>query len=198
MWIISNQVGAWYRFEPTRSGKVIKETLGDFRGHVMSDAYSGYYQFKKDGDVNLALCHAHGRRYFFEIKETNPIANEIIKMWDDLFHLERLARNFDELHEIRQKKSRPIVDEMLKWLRDQLIESRAETPMRTAIEYNLNHWKELTKFLIHPEIPLSNNEAERSIRQAVMGRKNFYGSRSIDGADLAAVMYTVIESCKKV
>lgn len=46
-------------------------------------------------------------------------------------------------------------------------------------------------------IPLTNNEAERSIRQVVMGRKNFYGSRSIDGADLAATMYTIIESCKK-
>jgi transposase len=46
-------------------------------------------------------------------------------------------------------------------------------------------------------IPLTNNEAERSIRQAVMGRKNFYGSRSIDGADLAALIYTIIESCKK-
>lgn len=39
---------------------------------------------------------------------------------------------------------------------------------------------------------------ERTIRQAVMGRKNFYGSRSIDGADVAAIMYTIIESCKKV
>jgi transposase len=49
-----------------------------------------------------------------------------------------------------------------------------------------------------PDVPLTNNEAERTIRQAVMGRKNFYGSRSIDGADVAAVIYSIIESCKKV
>jgi len=49
-----------------------------------------------------------------------------------------------------------------------------------------------------PEVPLTNNEAERTIRQAVMGRKNFYGSRSIDGADVTAIIYSVIESCKKV
>ncbi len=55
-----------------------------------------------------------------------------------------------------------------------------------------------TLFLEIPEVPLTNNEAERTIRQAVMGRKNFYGSRSIDGADVAAVIYTIIESCKKV
>ena len=57
---------------------------------------------------------------------------------------------------------------------------------------------ELTLFLEIPEVPLTNNEAERTIRQAVMGRKNFYGSRSIDGADVAAIIYTIIESCKKV
>ena len=53
-------------------------------------------------------------------------------------------------------------------------------------------------FLEDAFVPLTNNEAERTIRQAVMGRKNFYGSRSIDGADLAAILYTIIESCKKV
>ena len=47
-------------------------------------------------------------------------------------------------------------------------------------------------------VPLSNNEAERTIRHSVMGRKNFYGSRTINGADVAATLYTVIESCKKV
>ncbi len=68
---------------------------------------------------------------------------------------------------------------------------------RKAIEYSLNQWPQLIKFLDDPVIPLTNNEAKRSIRQVVMGRKNFYGSRSVDGADLAAMMYTIIESCKK-
>jgi len=198
MWILSNNRGSHYRFEPTRSGKVVKESLEGFEGIVMSDAYSGYYQFKKSQTQALAICHAHARRNFWDIKEDNPIANEIIDMWDKLFKFERLARNFDELLEIRQTRSKPLIDEMKKWLTAQLIESRPETHMRKAIQYCFNHWVELTKFLENPIIPLSNNEAERTIRHAVMGRKNFYGSRSIDGADLTATMYTIIESCKKV
>ena len=87
---------------------------------------------------------------------------------------------------------------MYKWLTNQLVESRPESELRKAVQYSLNHWKELTVFLDQPEVPLTNNEAERTIRQAVMGRKNFYGSRSIDGADVAAILYTIIESCKKV
>lgn len=69
MWIVANNRGSYYRFEPTRSGKVVKETLEGYKGVVMSDAYSGYYQFKKSQTQDLALCHAHARRNFWDIKE---------------------------------------------------------------------------------------------------------------------------------
>ncbi len=60
----------------------------------------------------------------------------------------------------------------------------------------MNHGDGLTNFLKGVKVPLTNIDAERAVRQSVMGRKNFYGS--INGADLAATMYTLIESCKKV
>jgi transposase len=198
MWIVANAFGSYYRFEPTRSGAVIRETLKDYNGTVMTDGYSGYYQYKNSETKKLALCHSHARRYFWDIKEDNPIVLEIIDLWEDLFKLEHLARTFDELNEIRDRRSRPIIEKMKTWLFEKFPESRPESPLRKAIQYSMNHWRELTKFLDDSAIPLTNNEAERTIRQAVMGRKNFYGSRSIDGADLAAIMYTVIESCKKV
>jgi transposase len=197
MWIVANAFGSYYRFEPTRSGAVIKETLQNYSGTVMTDGYSGYYQFKKSETKKLALCHSHARRYFWDIQEDNPVVLEIINLWDDLFKLEHLAWTFDELKGIRDKQSRLIINKMKIWLLEKFPESRPESPLRKAIQYSMNHWEELTKFLEDPVIPLSNNEAERTIRQAVMGRKNFYGSRSIDGADVAAIMYTVIESCKK-
>lgn len=198
MWIVANNRGSYYRFEPTRSGKVIKETLEGYVGNVMTDGYSGYYQFKSSSDKKLCMCHAHARRYFWDIKDTNPDCEEIIEMWKVLFSYEHMAKDFDQLKDVREKYSRPLVEKMQVWLQEKYVESREETSFRTAIKYCINHWSELTKFLEDPQIPLTNNEAERTIRQAVMGRKNFYGSRSIDGADVAAVMYTVIESCKKV
>lgn len=112
MWIIANQVGSYYRFEPTRSGKIIKETLGDYCGTIMSDAYAGYYQFKEDRDKRLVLCQAHARRNFWDIKETNPNVKEILDLWEELFKLEHLARDFDELKSIRDKRSRPIIEKM--------------------------------------------------------------------------------------
>ena len=204
MWIISNQLGSYFRFEPTRSGKVIKETLENYEGWLMTDGYSGYSQFKekKDKDVlalkiKLAQCHAHARRYFKDVEEQNPEIKEYLEFYKELSLYEKQARDFEDLRIIRQTKSKPLIEKMHAWLLDQLPKSRAELGFRKAIEYSINQWPQLIKFLDDPVIPLTNNEAERSIRQVVMGRKNFYGSRSIDGADLAAMMYTIIESCKK-
>lgn len=198
MWILANNRGSFYRFEPTRSGKVVQETLKGFKGTVMTDGYSGYSQFKDHIDINLALCHAHARRYFFEIKEDYPEVEFILNQYQELFLIEKLARDFAELKTLREQRSRPIIKAIHMWLQEKLLQSRAQSAFRKAIEYSLKNWKELNKFLDDPYIPLTNNEAERTIRQAVMGRKNFHGSRSIDGADVSAIMYTIIESCKKV
>lgn len=67
-----------------------------------------------------------------------------------------------------------------------------------AISYSLKLWYELTLFLRDLSVPLSNNDAERALRHVVMGRNNFNGSKTINGADTAASIYTVIESCKKI
>ena len=204
MWIISNQFGSYYRFEPTRSGKVIKETLDNYEGWLMTDGYSGYSQFKEKKDkevlvlkIKLAQCHAHARRYFKDVEELNPEIKEYLEFYKELSLYEKQAKDFEDLRLIRQTKSKPLIEKMHAWLLDYLPRSRAELGFRKAIEYSLNQWPQLIKFLEDPVIPLTNNEAERSIRQVVLGRKNFYGSRSIDGADLAAMMYTIIESCKK-
>jgi len=98
MWIISNQIGSYYRFEPTRSGKVIKETLENYEGWLMTDGYSGYSQFKqkKDKDVlalkiKLAQCHAHARRYFKDVEEVNPEIKEYLEFYKELSLFEKQA-----------------------------------------------------------------------------------------------------------
>ena len=74
MWIVSNNRGSYYRFEPTRSGKVVQETLGSYSGAIMTDGYSGYNQYREDHKKNinknlLTLCHAHARRNFKDIEK---------------------------------------------------------------------------------------------------------------------------------
>lgn len=199
MWVISNQAGAYYQYEPTRSGAVIEEMLKGYQGPILSDGYSGYNRMKKLPGITVANCWPHARRYFFKIQENYPReCHEIIKMMDDLASIERKARDWESLEKLRQEESKPLTESILKWLYQTKPEHLGQSEMTKAIDYTLNHWEGLTAFLKDKRIPLSNNDAERAIRHSVMGRKNFYGSQSIDGADITATLYTVIESCKRV
>jgi transposase len=198
MWTLSNQAGSLYRFEPTRSGKVADEMLGDYAGPMLSDAYNGYDRFKKKKEITLAKCWAHGRRKFFEIGELYPESGGILDLMEKLFAVEHEATTYEELGILRREKSKPLTDAIYAWLLERKAKHLPESAFTKAIDYHLKRWKEFTAFLTDVRIPLTNNEAERAIRHAVMGRKNFYGSKTINGADVAAVLYTVIESCKKV
>lgn len=198
MWTLSNQAGSVYAFEPTRSGKVAEEMLGDYEGPLLSDAYNGYDRFKKKKGIRLGHCWAHGRRKFFEIEKLYPESGDILDLMKKLFDVEHEASSYEELGILRREKSKPITDKIYAWLLERKAKHLPESAFTKAIDYHLKRWKEFTAFLEDTRIPLTNNEAERVIRHAVMGRKNFYGSKTINGADVAAVLYTVIESCKKV
>lgn len=205
MWVLSNQAGSFYNFEPTRSGHVIKELLRDYTGAVVCDGYTGYNRLNElnkeneDKKIELAHCWAHARRKFTDIKENYPEkCKEILDLMDELYAIERKAKTLEELKALRSKKSVEVIDQIKKWLEENLITARAESGLRSSIEYMLKYWNGLNLFLKNEKVPLTNNEAERTIRHAVMGRKNFYGSKSINGADVTATLYTIIESCKKV
>lgn len=198
MWILSNQAGSLYRFEPTRSGKIADEMLGDYEGPLLSDAYNGYDRFKKRKGIQLGHCWAHGRRKFFEIREIYPESEEILDFMENLFAIEREAKTYEELEILRREKSKPVVDQIYLWLVERKSRHLPESAFTKGVDYMLKRRREFTAFLLDTRIPLSNNEAERTVRHAVMGRKNFYGSKTINGADTAAILYTVIESCKKV
>jgi transposase len=199
MWILSNQAGSYYRFEPTRSGRVADELLKGYRGKVLTDKFSGYLHLRDVEGVIWGLCWSHARREFFDLEVDYPDeVKKIVNLIDDLFDYERKACTWDELSAIRQTKSKMKAEEIKKQLHEYRAEFFDNDDFCKAINYVLSAWHEFTLFIEHVELPLSNNDAERALRQAVLGRKNFRGSKTINGADVAATMYTVIESCKKV
>ena len=62
--------------------------------------------------------------------------------------------------------------------------------------YTIANWDRLTRFDDNALVPLDNNATERAIRGPVVGRKNHYGSRSRSGTEVAATLYTLIETAK--
>lgn len=121
----------------------------------------------------------------------------ILDVIDKIFAVEREAKSFENLKLLREEESTQLVEELKSQLTNEYPKSREGSQKRKAILYLQKRWDGFTKFLKDHRIPLSNNEAERTIRHAVMGRKNYYGSGSFTGADTAATLFTVIESCKK-
>lgn len=212
IWSISNNYGVFYQYETTRSGKVAKEMLAGYRGSVIADAYSGYNFLYFMEEIILALCWAHVRRNFFDAIATAPNAEEIVELIDDLYDIEHEARNFEELKILRETKSKAKVDEIEKWAQNQQMKCLKSSPLGQAINYlskgltpftskgkivNPKHAGSLKEFLNNPYIPIDNNMAERSQRDPVMGRNNFNGFQSYDGADIAMTFYTLCGSCKK-
>ena len=118
-------------------------------------------------------------------------------MIDELFRIERQAKNFAELKTLRTAESSRVIRDLKELLLSEYPKSRDGSQKRKAILYVSKRWHGFELFLSDTRIPLSNNEAERTIRHAVMGRKNYYGSGSHTGAETAATLFTIIESCKK-
>ncbi len=196
LWVISNRYGSYYFFKPTRSGQVLKEKLAGYSGPALTDGFSGYNVLAELG-VAQAYCWAHARREFLPLEEHDPTVRPILDRIDELFAVEREAKSFDELLSLREQKSRPILTALLSLLMDEHPRSRLGSQKRKAIEYTTKRWDGLTMFVKDRRLPLSNNEAERTIRHAVVGRKNYYGSGNHAGAETAATLFTIIESCKK-
>jgi hypothetical protein len=196
MWVISNRYGSYYFFKPTRSGQVLKEKLGDYSGPALTDGFGGY-NVLEDMGIKQGFCWAHARREFIPLESHDPSVKPILDLIDKLFENEREATTFTELGRIRDEKSRKVIEDLHALLMAEHPRSRPGSQKRKAIEYSLKRWAGLTFFLDDLKLPISNNEAERTIRHAVMGRKNYYGSGNHEGANTAATLFTIIESAKK-
>lgn len=196
MWVISNRYGSYYFFKPTRSGQVLREKLNGYAGPVLTDGFSGYNVVAELG-IKQGYCWAHARREFIPLEGHDPTVKPILDLMDELFAIEREAKTLADVGRLRQTKSKPVIEKLKNLLLEEHPRSRPGSQKRKAIEYATKRWDGLTLFLTETKLPLSNNEAERTIRHAVVGRKNYYGSGNHVGAETAATLFTVIESCKK-
>lgn len=156
--------------------------------------------------LNCALCgaphKAHARRKFVECEAHYPAeARAALDFFRELYRIERLSKDTGaDLGVLRREQSRPCVDNLFAWAKEQQA-SPALLPssgLAKALAYLVNHEAGLRVFLDDPTVPIDNNESERAMRAPVLGRKNHYGSRSRRGTEIAAVLYTLIESAKRI
>ena len=204
LWTAVSPIGVYYEIHANRDANGAKSILVGFKGHVMCDGFAAYESVAKAfPDIRLLQCWVHARRGFVECETAFPKeCREIIDLIGKLYEIEKRGRDGpdEERLRLRQSESTPITKAIEKWALRTIAEGPAipGTALRDAIDYMMKRWKRLTVFLEDPRLPLDNNAAERAIRGPVVGRKNHYGSRSLRGTQVAATLYSMLESCKLV
>lgn len=202
-WTICSKRGVYHHIAPSRGGHVARQLLEGYQGTVMSDGYSVYVSLARDGPgIKHASCWSHARRKYIEVEKIFPAqVGQILGLLQELYAVEAevTAAGDDGLAQrarLRAQKSKPIVARIEAWGRRTLATVLPTSSLAEAIKYMQGQWAGLTRFLDDPRVPLDNNFAERSLRGVVLGRKNHYGSRSQRGAEVASLMYTLMETCK--
>ncbi|MGH8700353.1 MAG: IS66 family transposase, partial [Burkholderiales bacterium] len=203
---------AVFYYSPDRGGEHPEKHLAHYSGIMQADAYAGFnalyvmpkacfqHDGRKPGPIIEAACWAHGRRKLFELAELQkaPIAIEAVRRIDALFAIERDINGLspDRRVAVRAERSKPLVDDLEKWLRQERRKLSSKSVLAKAIDYSLKRWIALTRFLDDGRICMSNNAAERALRGIAVGRRNWTFAGSDSGGRRAAAIYTLIETAK--
>lgn len=165
---------------------------------VMADA-----EFKNrtpSFDQIVAKCLQHGRRQFKGIEAEFP--HECRRVLDDLravYRFDAQTRGMTGRERLlyHQTNSKPILDELQKWIQSQFDERLVEPNSRLgdAMKYMLSHWDGLTCFLDVEGAPLDNNLVERILKRAVLHRKNALFFKTLHGARIGDILMSLIETC---
>jgi transposase len=194
-----------YRYSPTRSGDIPREILGDYRGYLQTDAFSAYDGL--DRQVRLVGCFAHVRRNFVKVidargkdsKKTGSaeVALDYIRK---LYALEKVVRQQGlsppELCDFRKDKAEGILSEFKAWIDNRIRLTPPKGLLGKALNYALNHWPKLIRYVEDGHITPDNNAAENAIRPFVVGRKNWLFAGHPNGANAGATLYSLIETAK--
>jgi transposase len=193
------------------------EFLKSYQGAIQADGYSGYDGIAVAGNNPRGGCWSHARRHFHETRTTAPPAlyAEVMARIGRLFAIERdIKEHLEELGkqqgtsvigaaadavrlQVRQARTVPELAALRAFLDAQQKEALPKSPWGQAIGYALNQWDDLSLFTKLGCLAIDNNAAERALRGIALGRKNWLCVGSPQGGRTAAILFSVLASCKR-
>jgi len=180
-----------------------KRFLGQFEGILQTDGYTAYDQIGGTRMIHAA-CWAHARRQFFEAVQLNPrdpVATPIVARMDELFAVDAEARrkalSVTARHVRRHERAKPLLDNIRSKIETAQSIALPSSALSKACQYALTLWRKLTRFLEYPELELSTNLAENSMRPVALGRKNWLHIGSPHAGPKVAAILSVVESCRR-
>jgi transposase len=127
-----------------------------------------------------------------------PTAIAAVRRIDELFAIERQINGLTPGQRLaaRGDRSKPLVEELERWLRAERRKLSSKNPLAKAMDYSLKRWITFTRFLADGRICMTNNAAERAVRGVAVGRRNWTFCGSDAGGQRAAVIFTLVETAK--
>jgi len=174
--------------------------LDGFTGALQSDGYVVYDTYDDLKAVTTYGCWAHARRHFFEATDNAPqLAEVALTEIGGLYEIERRLRESHAPPEIRcrvrKEKAVLILDRFKTFL--EANEGLPKSPWGKAASYSLTRWDKLTRYIENGRIEIDNNLVENAIRPIALGRKNYLFAGSHAAAQRAAVIYSLLATCKR-
>jgi transposase len=207
VWLFESADCCVFTLDKGRAHDVPENHFGEkARGIVVVDRYSAYKAMKhvKEGRLHLAFCWAHQRRDFLDVEKSWPKLGDWAVGWlgriAELYkhNGERLAEKAkSRAFKQKDKRLRQAVEEMRKGMEAQLQDKELHPAKRAVLQSMQEHWEGLTLFVDDPQVPMDNNQSERTLRIAALCRKNYYGSGCEWSGKLAVSMFSIVATLKK-
>ena len=179
-----------------------KKCLAGFNGILQTDGYAAYD--KVGGPKLVHACWSHSRRKFYEAHQVSPgesVAKGIVQLIDVLFGIDAAARkqnlDWSARDELRQQQARPLLEVIRQQIEAAREQALPASKLGGALAYTLGLWERLQRFLDYPELELSTNLAENSMRGIALGRKNWIHIGSPQAGPKVAAILSVVETCRR-
>ena len=196
-----------FDFADSRAGQHVRDFLGlpgtdenpGWKGRLVTDDFSGYKACFELGVTEVG-CMAHARRKFHELwaNHGSALGEQALKYFGALYDIEREVAGSDVAHRraTRRERSRPVIDALKQWLMQQRQKVPDGSATAKAIDYSLNRWAALTRFVDDGELPIDNNWIENRIRPIALGRQNWLFAGSLRAGKRAAAIMSLIHSAR--
>jgi transposase len=191
-----------------------KEFLKGYKGYLHADALAQYECLYGKDKVKHVCCWAHARRKFVAAADGGDERAKTAVEWirqlyaierdlppllpptDDPTASEQRRKREEQRQQIRQAEAEPILNELKKWLDEQRAKALPKSALGQAIGYALNNWEALKRYVEQGYLAIDNNLSERTLRAIALGRNNWGVIGSETGGETAAVLYTMVGTCK--
>jgi transposase len=187
LWVAVSHLSVIFFIGPRSKERLLQVISTAFVGWLVTDGYGAYRWYD-----HRQRCLAHLIRKALALSqavdaEARQLGQWLLEEMRELIHALATAGH-DDPDDPGTRRLQQVA----------LLATASEHPKLKALANEiLNDWQAVVAFVSHPHLPVTNNEAERALRHAVIARYITHGTRSAEGSDAYAALLTVIETCRR-